>query len=95
MKLAKVRGVDAQSGPRYSNSVLVHEAVLEGQGVALVIRQHIESDVAAGRLVIPFPIFLPSAYSYYMVIAKKDASKPVVKTFREWIRSEVAAASEA
>jgi LysR family transcriptional regulator, glycine cleavage system transcriptional activator len=95
MTLAKVRGIDAQSGPRYSNSVLVHEAVLEGQGIALVIRQHIESDVAAGRLIIPFPISLPSAYSYYMVISKKDASKAVVKTFCEWIRREVAAASEA
>ena len=91
MKLAKVRGIDAQSGPRYSNSVLVHEAVLEGQGIALVIRQHIESDVAAGRLLIPFPISLPSAYSYYMVISKKDAAKAVVKTFREWIRREVSA----
>jgi LysR family glycine cleavage system transcriptional activator len=88
MKLAKVRGVDTESGPRYSNSVLVHEAVLEGQGVALVIKKYIEADVAAGRLVIPFPITLPSAYSYYIVIPKKDVSKAVVQAFREWIRSQ-------
>ena len=91
MKLAKLRGIDAESGPRYSNSVLVHEAVLEGQGIALVIKQHIESDVAAGRLVIPFPISLPSAYSYYMVIAKQDVGKAVVQTFRKWIKQEVSA----
>ena len=91
MKLAKLRGIDAESGPRYSNSVLVHEAVLEGQGIALVIKQHIESDVAAGRLVIPFPISLPSAYSYYMVIAEKDVGKAVVQTFRKWIEREVTA----
>jgi len=93
MNLAKVRGIDAESGPRYSNSVLVHEAVLEGQGIALVIKQHIESDVAAGRLVIPFPISMPSAYSYYMVVAKKDVAKAVVQTFRKWIKGEVTAKS--
>ena len=93
MKLAKVRGIDTESGPRYSNSVLVHEAVLEGQGVALVIKQHIEADVAMGRLVIPFPITLPSAYSYYMVISKKDISKAVVQAFREWINAEITATS--
>lgn len=90
MKLAKVRGIDAESGPRYSNSVLVHEAVLEGQGIALVIKQHIEADVAMGRLVIPFPITLPSAYSYYIVISKKDVSKEGVQAFREWINLEIA-----
>ncbi|MEI7432262.1 MAG: LysR substrate-binding domain-containing protein, partial [Betaproteobacteria bacterium] len=93
MKLAKVRGVDTESGPRYSNSILVHEAVLEGQGVALVIRQYIEDDVAMGRLVIPFPITLPAAYSYYLVISKKDVSKAVVQEFREWINLELAAKS--
>ncbi|SDH18211.1 LysR substrate-binding domain-containing protein [Propionivibrio dicarboxylicus] len=86
---AGVVGVDAERGPRFSNSVLVHEAVLEGQGIALVIRQHVESDVAAGRLVIPFPISLPSLYSYFVVIARGDIDKPVVGRFRDWLRAEL------
>lgn len=94
MKRAGIRGIDTESGPRYSNSVLVHEAVLEGQGVALVIKQHVEADVAMGRLVIPFPITLPSAYAYYLVISKKDVAKPVVQVFREWINQEIASQSD-
>lgn len=54
LKRAGIRGVDTERGPRFSNSVLVHEAVLEGQGIALVIKQHIEIEVAEGRLVMPF-----------------------------------------
>ncbi|MBV5336571.1 MAG: LysR family transcriptional regulator, partial [Deltaproteobacteria bacterium] len=89
MKLAKVRGVDTENGPRYSNSVLVHEAVLEGQGIALVVKKFIEADVAAGRLVIPFSIALPSAYAYYIVIPRKDVSKAEVQAFRKWISLEI------
>jgi LysR family transcriptional regulator, glycine cleavage system transcriptional activator len=89
MKRAGVRGIDTESGPRYSNSVLVHEAVLEGLGVALVIKQHVEADVAKGRLVIPFQITLPSAYAYYLVISRKDVAKEVVQEFREWVNREI------
>ena len=89
LRLAGVKGVDHERGPRYSNSVLVHEAVLAGQGLALVIRQQVESDVQAGRLVIPFQVTLPASYAYYLVIHETDAAKPVVKAFQEWIRTEI------
>lgn len=95
MQRAGIRGIDTERGPRYSNSVLVHEAVLEGLGVALVIKQHVEADVAKGRLVIPFPITLPSAYAYHLVISKKDVGKAVVQVFREWLKLEIAAPGEA
>ena len=89
MKRAGIRGIDTERGPRYSNSVLVHEAVLEGLGVALVIKQHVEADVAMGRLIIPFQITLPSTYGYYLVISRKDVAKDVVHAFREWISREI------
>ena len=88
-KLAGMSGIDTERGPRFSNSLLVHEAVLEGQGVALVIKQHVEADVAAGRLLIPFSITLPSAYAYFLVIPKKDDGKAVVLAFQDWIRAEI------
>ena len=50
LKLAGVDGIDIERGPRFSNTLLVFEAVLEGQGVALVPWPLIEADVAAGRL---------------------------------------------
>jgi LysR family glycine cleavage system transcriptional activator len=92
-RIAGIAGVDTKRGPRFSNSVLVHEAALEGQGVALVIRQHVEADVAAGRLVIPFTITLPAEYAYFLVIPERDAGKAVVLAFAQWIRAEIGGAA--
>ncbi len=89
LKLAGITGMDSEHGPRFSNSVLVHEAALGGQGVALVIRQHVEADVAAGRLVIPFAITIPSAYAYYLVSPEANAEDAIVLAFRDWIRAEI------
>lgn len=89
LKLAGITGVDSEHGPRFSNSVLVHEAALGGQGVALMIRQHVEADVAAGRLVIPFSITIPSAYAYFLVTPEADAENAIVLAFRQWIRAEI------
>lgn len=89
LKLAGVTGIDSQRGPRFSNSILALEAVLEGQGVALALKQQIESDVAAGRLVTPFPISLPSAYAYFLLMSKAAAAQPVVLAFRQWLRAEL------
>lgn len=89
LKLAGITGMDSEHGPRFSNSVLVHEAALGGQGVALVIRQHVEADIAAGRLVIPFPFTIPAAYAYFLVTPEADAENAIVLAFRVWIRAEI------
>lgn len=89
LRLAGIAGVDSERGPRYSNSVLVHEAVLAGQGVALVVKQHVDSDLAAGRLLMPFPITLPSSFAYYFVIHERDQEKPIIRAFQEWVCREI------
>lgn len=80
--------VDALRGPRFSNAVLAVEAALDGQGVALALRPLIEADVAAGRLVIPFDIGLPSAYAYYLVMPEVVAPRQSVAAFRAWVMAE-------
>ncbi len=89
LKLAGICDIDSECGPRFSDSALVHEAAVGGQGVALEIRQYIEADVAAGRLVVPFPITVPSAYSYFLVHPAAVSEPPVWLAFREWIRAEI------
>ncbi|WP_428827258.1 LysR substrate-binding domain-containing protein [Azonexus sp. IMCC34842] len=89
LKLAGVSGIDSERGPRFSNSIMVLEAVIEGQGVALALRQQVEADVLAERLAIPFGISMRSAYSYYLVMAKAVAEQPVVQSFRQWLRAEI------
>lgn len=87
--IAGVSGMDTERGPRFSNTLMVLEAVLEGQGVGLVLKPLVEADVAAGRLCIPFSISLPSRYSYFFVTSKAAAGQPMVKLFQGWVRSEV------
>ena len=89
LELAGITDIDSERGPRFSNSALVHEAVLGGQGVALEIRQYIEADVAGGRLVVPFPNTVPSAYSYFLVHPAAVSESPVWLAFREWICAEI------
>lgn len=91
--LAGIGDIDTERGPRFSNTVMVLEAVLEGQGVGLVLTPLVEADVAAGRLCIPFDISLPSRFSYFFVMSKAVATQPMVIAFRQWLYSEVAAAA--
>jgi LysR family glycine cleavage system transcriptional activator len=89
LKLAGVNGIDTERGPRFSNSILALEAALEGQGVALVLKPQIEADVAAGRLLIPFAIDIPSAYAYFLVMPREVAGQAVVLAFQQWLRAEI------
>ncbi len=91
LRQAGVSGMDSERGPRFSNSLMVQEAAVEGQGVALAIRQQIEGEVSAGRLVIPFDITLPSTYAYYLVIPQTIAGRAVVQSFRDWLQAEIGA----
>jgi len=62
LSCAGVSNVDAERGPRFSNAVLAVEAALDGQGVALALKPLVEADVAAGRLIVPFEIAVPSPF---------------------------------
>ena len=53
LAFAGVKGVDATRGPRFSNASLVHEAAIDGVGVALALRPLVDSDIEEGRLVVP------------------------------------------
>jgi len=85
---AGVTGIDAGRGPRFSNSVLAVEAALDGQGVALTLRPLVESDIAAGRLIVPFAGSVASPYAYYLVMRKAIAARAPVAAFREWLLAE-------
>ena len=89
----KVSGIDAERGPRFSNSLLAIEAALDGQGVALSLRPLVEADIAAGRLIVPFEQSVPSPYAYYLVVRKTIAARPSVAAFRDWLLREAGALS--
>jgi LysR family glycine cleavage system transcriptional activator len=85
-----VQGVDASRGPRFSNASLALEAAIEGMGVALTMKPLVRSEIQAKRLVVPFDIPAPAAFSYYLVTPETEAQNPGVSAFREWILGEAA-----
>ncbi|THF56533.1 LysR substrate-binding domain-containing protein [Pseudothauera rhizosphaerae] len=75
-------------GPRFSNTVLALEAALAGHGVALAPRPLVEALVAAGKLVIPCNLALPSPSTYSLVMREAVAQHPAALAFRDWIIAE-------
>jgi LysR family glycine cleavage system transcriptional activator len=82
---AGVSGVDSERGPRFNNAVLAVEAALDGQGVALALRPLVEADLAAGRLILPFDLAVPSPFAYFLVMRQAVANRAPVAAFRAWL----------
>ena len=83
-----VKGVDPRQGPYLTDSALVIQAAVEGQGVALARGALAAGDIAAGRLVKPFDIAIPTEYAYYIASPKATSGHPKVAAFREWLLEE-------
>ncbi|PUA17127.1 transcriptional regulator GcvA [Glaciimonas sp. PCH181] len=85
-------GVDcpnALSGPRFEQLLMVIQAAVAGLGIALMPKFLVEVEIASGQLYIPFPLAFKSPQSYYLTYPEKNASKPAVIKFRDWILSEL------
>jgi LysR family glycine cleavage system transcriptional activator len=82
---AGIEGIDATRGPGYTNSALVIQAAIGGQGVALGRSPLVNADLAAGRLVKPFELALPSEYAFYLVYPEASAAQPKIVAFQEWL----------
>lgn len=81
-----------RSGPQYDMQSITGQAAVMGQGVALVCPAFFAADIAAGRLIVPFPeLVLLTDRSYWLVYSQRRADEPKIKAFRDWILSEVAA----
>lgn len=85
LRSAGVSGVDARSGPHFSNSGLALAAAADGLGIALASKPMVAAEVAAGRLAIPFDIDIGSRYAYYLVAREAGAQRPALAAFRDWL----------
>jgi LysR family transcriptional regulator, glycine cleavage system transcriptional activator len=89
LRAAGVEGVDPSRGPRFDYAGLVVEAAAVGRGVALALSTIAAGDLAAGRLVRPFAVAVPTPFAYYVVCPEATAARPKVEAFRCWLRAEV------
>jgi len=88
--VAGVEDFDSMHGPYFTDSGLVLQAAADGQGVALARGALAADDIAAGRLVKPFDIAIPTEYAYYILTPRATSQHPKIVAFREWLLEEVA-----
>ncbi|WP_395681265.1 LysR substrate-binding domain-containing protein [Inquilinus sp.] len=89
-------GVDApewlrKPAPRFDNQVASVQAAATGLGAALVTPEFFAGELAAGRLVAPFPIVVDRGKGYWLVQALEQRHRPKIRAFREWIIATAAA----
>ena len=85
---AGVEDIDPRQGPYFTDSALVIQAAVEGQGIALARGALAAGDIASGRLVRPFDIAIPTEYAYYVVSPRATSHHPKIAAFREWLLEE-------
>ena len=88
LEAAGAKQVDASRGPRFDAAFLTLEMAVAGRGVALAPGPLVWDDIADGRLIRPFPVSLPSEYSFFMICPQTALKKPKVKAFRDWLLEE-------
>lgn len=84
LDMSKVR---AQTS--YDSYLLVIEAALEGQGVAVVPDFLVRGDLASGRLVQPFTHDIAQPGAWYLVCKQERALDPRIRRFSEWLLGEI------
>ncbi len=90
LRAAGVEGVDPNYGMTLMPYPMVISAAIDGQGVALGRGRAVAADLAAGRLVRPFPLALPLAFSNWLVYPPGGLARRPVVTFRDWLLAETA-----
>ncbi|MDJ0955391.1 MAG: transcriptional regulator GcvA [Arenicellales bacterium] len=85
---AGVKDIDPTRGPTFTDSSMLIQAAVAGQGVALARGALAADDLASGALVRPFTLSLPVEYAYYIVCPEETADRPKVAAFREWLLQE-------
>ena len=86
---AGVSGIDPTIGVEFGDSLLLTEAAVRGQGVALGRIALVRGHLASGRLIRPLKVSRPGDYAYYTVTTQAGAEKPRVRAFINWLRAQV------
>ena len=77
-------------GVRLDNQANEGHAAMAGQGFALLTPFLWQGDIAAGRLVVPFPERISQrGWAYWLVFPPERRMVPKIKRFREWLLKEM------
>jgi LysR family glycine cleavage system transcriptional activator len=89
LSAAGVEGVDTSRGSHFSQPVLALDAASDALGVVATFPVLATSELAVGRLILPFELQVPLQSAYYLVFSDA-AVRPVVIAFRDWLLAEAA-----
>lgn len=79
-------------GPTFSHGSMAVEAAIRGEGIALARSTLVADDIAAGRLVAPFPdLRLKAERGYDLVYRVGERDHPKIQALRSWLRQEIKA----
>jgi LysR family glycine cleavage system transcriptional activator len=71
---------------RFDDRLMALQAAIDGLGVAMGHAPLVETDIAAGRLVVPFDAYqLPAEAGYYVVGPPETAELDKIRKFRTWL----------
>lgn len=87
-RAAGLEGRPVPRGPRLGDDTATLQAAFDGQGVALGRSILTADDLKVGRLISPFPIFLPASYSYWFVTPSTASAPDDLYTVHEWLKTE-------
>lgn len=77
--------VDPESGTHYSMALFAYQAAVACHGVALGTTVLTMDMLAAGSLVKPFALDLPTDYGYHIVCPPERRERPHVAAFIDWL----------
>lgn len=82
--------VDPERGMHLTQTDLVIQAALSGQGVALGNTSLVDDDLRSGRLIKPFALSLraPAMFAYSLIVPDRTLKRPIVAAFRKWVLEE-------
>jgi LysR family glycine cleavage system transcriptional activator len=72
-----------------SDSTMLVEAVLSGQGFAMLRYSLVYELLERGLLICPVNCYLKSSFDFYLVAPELNFQRPKVRQFEHWLRSEL------
>lgn len=82
------KNVQAMRGSVFTDSSLLLQAAIAGQGVAMARGVLADDALREGLLVRPFPQSLPVELAYHLVCLPERAQQPKIARFRDWLMDE-------
>jgi DNA-binding transcriptional LysR family regulator len=78
----------ATSGPRLASTLLLIQAAVAGDGVALVPARLAEAHLVKGDLITPLAVTPAHPLTYWLVRPQRALSSPAIRAFTAWLRAE-------